>query len=215
MRSPFFYLIKSPIEFIPSRLPVIIPLKLLLKMQCLESVNVISQNFFEDSQTNVPGLKTSWRGLKRKMLLKTIEEGDEGWGILFFISWTKIFDEVALYFVRAVLYFLWPFWVMRAVIWAYKLIWNGLIQRFRFVYLTLLPMPQSKVVEILLIQLYTKEMALGSFLKKIRVLFATSYWNCPMYQDLFTPLESNWDFFWFLIGVSQGSLLAAYTVGLW
>ena len=34
-------------------------LKLLLKMQSLESVNVISQNFFEDFKTNVSGLKTS------------------------------------------------------------------------------------------------------------------------------------------------------------
>ena len=31
---------------------------------------------------------------------KTIEEGGEGGGILFFILWEKIFDEVSFYFIR-------------------------------------------------------------------------------------------------------------------
>ena len=33
-------------------------------------------------------------------MLKTIEEGGERGGILFFILWKKIFDEVSFYFIR-------------------------------------------------------------------------------------------------------------------
>ena len=49
-------------------------------------------------------------------MLKTIEEGGEGGGILFFILWKKIFDEVSFYFIkdffapqRAVFYFFMTF----------------------------------------------------------------------------------------------------------
>ena len=53
------------------------------------------------------------KDLRRKTLLKTTEEGGEGGGILSFILWKKIFDEVSFYFIRdffapqrAVFYFL-------------------------------------------------------------------------------------------------------------
>ena len=75
---------------------------------------------------------------RRKTLLKTIEEGGEGGGISFFMLWKKILDEVAFNFIRnlfspqrAVFYFLWTFWMMRAVISTCKLIWNGLIPIFQ------------------------------------------------------------------------------------
>ena len=49
-------------------------------------------------------------------MLKTIEEGGEGGGILFFILCKKIFDEVSFYFIkdffapqRAVFYFFMTF----------------------------------------------------------------------------------------------------------
>ena len=33
-------------------------------------------------------------------MLKTIEDGGEGGGILLLIFWKKIFDEVSFYFIR-------------------------------------------------------------------------------------------------------------------